>query len=605
MVIKIKATQQGLITTEPKPRRPATRKECDALLKALTPAARTAQHEHTREYIQEWINEIKANIPAHIRTARPQATTSVAEGNAIQRSTGNGNANANADVNAASSEADPLDAINFGCSDEELAELPDVSERARHEHEHEHQHEHELEQTNDDIQIAGLANGFAAGSINDFSSCMVPDVPAALNGQMLQMDTHACQANWLCIDYVNANGLGSAKLATACGHLGPNMIFFISETWHIHDAKMRTVAGVVAISPELHRPALSRGKGGLALLAHECVASRLQIVATCEYYISVIIEGVSVSGIYLPPSMDCTAVKTVLDQLPTSTDIIIGDLNVRLGKDTRTAERDRCDAISAWCSRKGLGLRTPDTQVFSSKIDHILARGSIHSKEYHVTTAPFRTDHPLLTIQVRTNGQNTGQHSTRFNIHKLNIPQTAVKLCNAVEAMATTVHDKLVHASNHPTEAHNARMTIESLDDNLTCLVQTALKETVGTRRPSGLYTRGGPAKPKSMDTASAILAIRAAQRESKAKCELLSLDETLSPQQEAVKHYTAIYRRVADRPRERSGTAQTQPAHSWRQPRQWPMLSRHIQAENPQAWMELTGESCGCSQVHLSSLDC
>ena len=79
------------------------------------------------------------------------------------------------------------------------------------------------------------------------------------------------------------------------------------------------------------------------------------------------------------------------------------------------------------------------------------------------------------------------------------------------------------------------------------CLVQKALTATVGTRKPSGLYTRSGTAKPTPTDTgtdtdtvidmATAIRAIRAAQRESKAKCELVSLDETLTPEEEAVKH--------------------------------------------------------------------
>ena len=88
--------------------------------------------------------------------------------------------------------------------------------------------------------------------------------------------------------------------------------------------------------------------------------------------------------------------------------------------------------------------------------------------------------------------------------------------------------------------ARDARQTIESLDEDLVCIVQKGLTEVVGTRRPSGLYTRGGTAKPKCTDTATAILAIRAAQRECKAKCELVSLDESISPQEEAVKHYTS-----------------------------------------------------------------
>ena len=396
------------------------------------------------------------------------------------------------------------------------------------------------------------AYGSGDGSINGTPAYMVPSVHMVSSEAQPRRGTHESNTSWLCIEYVNAHGLCMAKLRAAIGHLSQNMILFVSETWHIQDAKMRTCEGVMAISPELHRTPVSRGKGGLALFAHESVASRLHIVSTGEHHLSAKIDGISVSGIYLPPSMECATVKATLDALPESTDMILGDLNVRLGRHTRSIEQERCDAISGWCSRKGLRTRgSRKRRSRSSLIDHVLARASTHSKEYHVVKAPFETDHPLLSIQVRTNGRNTAKHTARFNIHRLKSADVAKRLCNAVETRATKACDKLVETSQSH-QARDARQTIESLDGDLVCMVQKALTETVGTRRPAGLYTRGGAAKPKSTDTATAIMAIRAAQRESKAKCELVSLDETLTPHEEAVKHYTAIYRRTVERPRER-----------------------------------------------------
>ena len=328
----------------------------------------------------------------------------------------------------------------------------------------------------DHAEDADAPQGSGSGSINDISVCMAHYRPMVSKRAQPRMDLQTGKETWLQVDYVNAHGLCSTKLATALGHLRHNMILFVSETWHIHDAKMRTFPGVVAISPELYRSPVSRGKGGLALFAHESVASRLHVASTGEHHLSATIDGLSISGIYLPPSMDCIAIKATLDALPESTDMILGDLNVRLGRHTRTAERDRCDTISGWCSRKGLGLRQPETEIRSSMIDHVLAKASIHSKEYHVIKAPFETDHPLLTIQVRSNGPNTANHTARFNIHKLKSAETAKKLCNAVEAMAITVRDKLVGTSQSH-EARDARKTIESLDDDLTCLVQKALTD--------------------------------------------------------------------------------------------------------------------------------
>lgn len=82
---------------------------------------------------------------------------------------------------------------------------------------------------------------------------MVPMACRAPDRTQSRMGTQGGDATWLRIEYVNAHGLCSTKLATALGHLCHNMILFVSETWHIHDAKMHIFAGVVAISPELYR----------------------------------------------------------------------------------------------------------------------------------------------------------------------------------------------------------------------------------------------------------------------------------------------------------------------------------------------------------------
>jgi hypothetical protein len=554
MAIKAKASQQGLIVADAMPERPTTRKECDALLKALKPASHTAQHGATRQYFLEWIAGFKDNMPEHVRAQRPDEaapyyhTCVLPDGTEDRPSAGAHSLVAHSTVaySAVEHTSDPLDAVYLGDYQEEYPRIGDIDFVPEHE---------------EPLHVDSLSQDSANGSINITSAYMASWLPTASDVQSTSIQgTPASVQHWIGIEYVNAYGLNSTKLATALGHLKPNTLLFIAETWHIHDAKMRTATGVVAISPELLRNPQSRGKGGLALLAHESVASRLRIVSIEEFHISVTINDLSISGIYLPPSMSNAAVKAVLDALPKSTDMVLGDLNARLGKDTRTAERDRCNVISTWCTRNGLGLKTPDTEIFTSKIDHILARPTVHCKEYHVATAPFRTDHPLLTMQVLTNGPSTGKQTVRFNIHRLKSPETATKLCNAVEVMAIRVLDALVYASRSQ-EALDAKMTIESLDDNLTCLVQKSLRDTVGTRRPSGLYTRGGSAKATSTDMVTAIQAIRAAQRECKSKCELISLDETLSPMEEAVKHYTAIYRRVADRPQERwNSTNNTSP---------------------------------------------
>ena len=92
----------------------------------------------------------------------------------------------------------------------------------------------------------------------------------------------------------------------------------------------------------------------------------------------------------------------------------------------------------------------------------------------------------------------------------------------------------------------NPQSLVDQLDYKLYIWAQKALTDTTGTYHPSGLYTRSGTVKPKTYDMVSAIRTIRSAQREVNAKAALEAQDESLTPQQEAVIHYTAIYKRLS-----------------------------------------------------------
>ena len=70
VAIRTKAIANGLQIGEPKPTVPATRKECDLLLKAIMPAARNAKHANARAYFDHWIRTVKDNLPKHSKVAK-------------------------------------------------------------------------------------------------------------------------------------------------------------------------------------------------------------------------------------------------------------------------------------------------------------------------------------------------------------------------------------------------------------------------------------------------------------------------------------------------------------------------------------------------------
>ena len=143
--------------------------------------------------------------------------------------------------------------------------------------------------------------------------------------------------------------------------------------------------------------------------------------------------------------MKMATLMDTLNALPPRTDLILGDLNAQLGVQCRPRDRERADAISLWCAHRDIGLRTPETEIWSTHIDHILARPHIQAKEYHVLKATVNTDHPLLTIDCLQNVTTKPKHTPRFNIHKLENLDKAAEFINIVETLASTDREWLSH----------------------------------------------------------------------------------------------------------------------------------------------------------------
>ena len=356
---------------------------------------------------------------------------------------------------------------------------------------------------------------------------------------------------WLSVEYINAHGLNHNKLEQLTRRLRHNTIIFVAETWHIDEARQCRNACVVAIGPEPYRAVNSRGKGGLMLLAHDSVKHELRSIITDEHTISIRLHDLTISAVYLPPSMDNDKVQATLESLPAQIDMVMGDLNVRLGRHTRSTDTERSDTIARWCSQRGLALKVPDSEIWSSKIDHIMAKPNRAVKDYTVIEAPIRSDHPLISIKIRTSHEGKGRHTARFNIRKLGDAKYKARFIHMVETDALKVREAYLRLRRSSGRQNTDHVAVEFLDNQLLCLAQTALDKCLGRHMPSGNYTHGRTVKPTETDITSAIMTMRSALREYNAKSDLVAQDETLSPEEEAVKHYTAIYKRTVIAPRE------------------------------------------------------
>jgi hypothetical protein len=134
------------------------------------------------------------------------------------------------------------------------------------------------------------------------------------------------------IGYVNVNGLDQLKWESCLRLLHMSLDFlFLAETWFVGHAKYvrdrRFVSSTPLPSPSLQR---TRNGGGLYLLASASARGRrLDDFITTPSTITFNIDGLSVSGIYLQPSMSCEDVVAILRSVAAST-VVMGDVNARL-----------------------------------------------------------------------------------------------------------------------------------------------------------------------------------------------------------------------------------------------------------------------------------
>jgi Reverse transcriptase (RNA-dependent DNA polymerase) len=557
---------------------PSTREQCNMVLKAITPGASSAKTPApAKEYLEQWILRIKANMPpSRIKSVAPHAastdcTLPIGSSYPIFTVAGNfarGPVPTQAEQPIPTSfpmdlvekpDDDTLSASSINESSFWIESCYSNAHRVRNtristpQTIYPHQDICSRRQNHHDTQHLSTSSGRPVAF-----SAQCPNDSHALTSQNIghyyepSPEGHLASSypRWLQVEYINAHGLNHEKLRRLADALALNTLMFVAETWHQHDNIQRTQPGVLAISPELHRSPVSRGKGGLLLLANENVKHLAHCIIAKEHSISLDICGLTISGIYLPPSLDTKATWSVLEGLPKKVDLVLGDFNATLGARARAAHNDRNNVVSVWAAKWGLGLKTPDYEIESSQIDHILTRPGTICWEHIIAKAPIETDHPILTIKVAAKADFVENPSPRYNIHKLLFDSHRKAFINYIDLLASKLKPALLKICGNTT-SQPIKDAIDTYDQLLTDLVQTSLRHCVGTRIPSGLHTAGGHPKPKCFDTLAAIQVVRSAQRESNAKCALESKNPSLTPEREAMEHYTCMYKSTSIRPRE------------------------------------------------------
>lgn len=310
------------------------------------------------------------------------------------------------------------------------------------------------------------------------------------------------------IGYVNVNGLDQLKWESCLRLLHMSFDFlFLAETWFVGHAKYvrdrRFVSSTPLPSPSLQR---TRNGGGLYLLASASARGRLlDDVKATPSTITFDIDGLSVSGIYLQPSMCFEDVVATLRSVAAST-VVMGDVNARLPwletQSGRPGPPERVEALSDFvrchaftavqphkspCAPSSFGLPTKAILAKSLTVDHCFVKMSrvsharlllLENVSIGLSTDHIHTLHLQLKISRSASAttDDSSHSSLRFHLSKLSDERVRKDMCNAfdVEVKSRGLMSRSI-------------VDPSCLDRLLVSLAQSICRRFLGQRKSCGL----------------------------------------------------------------------------------------------------------------------
>ena len=206
------------------------------------------------------------------------------------------------------------------------------------------------------------------------------------------------------IIYQNIHGLDLAKLRhIECLLEKERAVFIMAEHWFVDFDKLLQSPLLVTSNRLPTNPRLNgHQNGGLAILASLEIQNEINLIQNTEQVISFKIGQETISSLYLRPSLTLEETHQTLYSLP-STTIVLGDINVRFGKETRdkrTWNLDRGAIINEWMSCHGLQMQLCDQNC--SRNDHLFSRMNLRWEYTWMDPKTFRSDHGRMELLLAT-----------------------------------------------------------------------------------------------------------------------------------------------------------------------------------------------------------
>ena len=167
------------------------------------------------------------------------------------------------------------------------------------------------------------------------------------------------------VGYVNVQGLSAEKWKQACWILESLFDFlFLAETWFVQRAVDECDRRLICMSTKPPKPSSGRYGGGIYLLGTASARSLLPTSPSCTVHsISLRAAGLTVSAVYLPPSMDPMSIDGILSDLSHSS-VVLGDVNTRFpgvsaGRNHSMRPPDRVRLFAAFQQKQHFRLLEP------------------------------------------------------------------------------------------------------------------------------------------------------------------------------------------------------------------------------------------------------
>jgi hypothetical protein len=217
-------------------------------------------------------------------------------------------------------------------------------------------------------------------------------------------------------------------------------LILISETWNLDKKSPHIRQHELAASTTPPSRDVGHSNGGLIILASPQAKLCSHVLQTGLNHVLFRYKKDVILFMYLPPSMEDSSIKLMLDSIPQMPTIVIGDFNIRMGasnRDTKRGPNGRISLISKACSSWNLSwLINSNNACMISRVDHIYSSSSsISHWTFH--ESEIKSDHGYMKVylnQTQVESLNTSE-PTRYNIRKLNDPIICEELCDLYDTL--------------------------------------------------------------------------------------------------------------------------------------------------------------------------